>query len=62
MPQHDRDRGEGVGRDTTPPGGDRLQFDEGQAVAERLDELDDPEAKESFDAVFAEFDDRFADE
>lgn len=37
----------------------RLQFDEGQAVADRLDDLEDEGAKESFDEVFSEFDDRF---
>jgi hypothetical protein len=41
---------------------DRLRYDEGQAVVDRLDQLEDPNEKESFADVFAEFDERYASE
>ena len=46
----------------TVDGHHRLQFDEGQAVADRLEDLDDEDDRESFDEVFSEFDERFASE
>ena len=47
--------------DDTVSDGDRMKFDEGRVVADRLDELDAGET-ESFDDVFAEFDSQFSDE
>ena len=44
------------------PTADRLRYDEGQAIDDRLDDIDSEDAKESFDAVFKEFEARFESE
>jgi hypothetical protein len=39
-----------------------MRYDEGRAIAERLDAIDDDSKKVGFDDVFAEYDERFGDE
>ena len=39
------------------PAADRLRYDEGKAIDDRLDDIDSDDAKESFDVVFEEFED-----
>lgn len=59
MSYHDHEEDDMVETNGGGPTGDRLRYDEGQAVADRLDQLDDPDEKEDFDEVLAEFDERF---
>jgi len=54
------DRGDEEDGDEVRLRGDRLRYDEGRAIAERLEQIGDDEAKESFDEVFAEFDTEFS--
>jgi hypothetical protein len=57
---YERDETDGSLRiDTSGP---VIRFDEGRAIADRLESLDDDSEKESFDDVFAEFDEQFQSE
>lgn len=55
---HKGDANDGQPEPTT----DRLRYDEGQAIDDRLEDIDSDDAKESFDAVFEEFEARFESE